>query len=167
MEIRMGSLAVPLDRDGREVPATVETMYEDDGTARKVRYLLVDTNAVRDSADGRYEPTQKCWGVYLEGGGCPFCAQAQGAPPRAARLMGEARVRRDDDPRLVLRRKGARAKFVWPGQCHVPRHRAAREGACRRRWEGRRGARRRVTTARPRGRQGISQENKRKGRAYG
>ena len=68
MEIRMGSLAVPLDRDGREVPATVETMYEDDGTARKVRYLLVDTNAVRDSADGRYEPTQKCWGVYLEGG---------------------------------------------------------------------------------------------------
>lgn len=69
MEIRMGSLAVPLDRDGREVPATVETMYEDDGTARKVRYLLVDTNAVRDSADGRYEPTQKCWGVYLEGGG--------------------------------------------------------------------------------------------------
>lgn len=71
MEIRVGNLAVPLDRDGREVPATVKTMYEDDGTARKVLCLCIDTSAVRPSADGGYKPSQECWGARLAGDGFP------------------------------------------------------------------------------------------------
>ena len=69
MEIRMGSLAVPLDRDGLEVPATVETMYEDDGTARKVRCLCVDSGIVREIAADGYKPSQRCWGACLVGDG--------------------------------------------------------------------------------------------------
>lgn len=67
MRIGVRDLAVPLDKDGREVPATVETMYEDDGTARKVRFLCINLGIVRELGSRCKDEPQEYWGARVVG----------------------------------------------------------------------------------------------------